>query len=307
MTRWTRDHGWMTCLGAGFEYSWWEDQGGLDFLLETQARSACQKTKQAYINKVLRLEWISQYFYKEDLSIVRMQGLPDPKSPWCSLGMMQRRRLSTTSGSSCGAGGGDSAIACPRHEMIHKVQNNKNSSNNNKIAQLLALQEEIKSPLFVPDVMSCDYRTGVVVIPAACCTSPQQTTDKVFFLPCFSGNPKQQLHIEQDAEMEYTLPLPPSFTSGTCQRYKLSLCVCTVHRAEQPIRITVSHGGSSKSHSPDTDYDVKMPYTVGMWQETEPIVIQVTAGDSGTKLRVIRPNQDDSKGFSFKEIRLVPV
>ena len=141
--------------------------------------------------------------------------------------------------------------------------------------------------------MTRSETTGAIVIPASSCSSPGRKQNKVSFLPSFSGG--EQLFVQQDATVEFTLALanvPP----GT---YNLTCCVCTVHRSEQPILLTVALGGKK---DPSADHVVKLPYTVGMWEETEPVTIEVGAA---TKLRFARPQQQ--YGFSFKEVRLVPV
>ena len=73
--------------------SWWGDQGGPDFLLETKARNACG-SESVFLQKVLRLQWIAS-FWNEQENMVKRYGMPSPKSPWYSLGMMQRRHLAT--------------------------------------------------------------------------------------------------------------------------------------------------------------------------------------------------------------------
>jgi len=276
MTRWTPNQGWCVCLGGGMWKSWWEDQGGPDFVLETKARSACESERQ-FMQKVLRLQWISQ-FWNEEKNVVRMKGLPDPKSPWCSLGMMQRRRL----------GGADTRHQDDKPQMLERISSN----NNNKIAQMLSLK---KANAIIGDPVSRDVKTGAIVIPATSCSSPSKKSKKVSFLPSFLGG--QQLFVQEDAEIEFTLS---SVDFDTARTYKLTCLVCTVHRSEEPILLTVMSG---EGNDPDAVHVVNMPYTVGMWEETEPVIVEV--GGAYNKLRLSRPKQP--KGFSFKEIRLVPV
>jgi hypothetical protein len=54
MTTWTLG-GWHVLLGAGWEYSWWGERGGMDFLLETQAREL-----QASFQENLRGTWAAR-------------------------------------------------------------------------------------------------------------------------------------------------------------------------------------------------------------------------------------------------------
>jgi len=270
MMRWTRN-GWCVCLGGGVWKSWWGDQCGNDFLLETTARCACG-TERAFLQKVLRVQWISAVL-GENTNMVRTKGLPDPKSPWRSLDMMQRRRL----GAACG-------------EDKNKPMFERANIDRNTIAQMRALNA---AKAITGDAVSCDANTGAIFIPASSCSSPGRKSPKVSFLPCFSGG--EQLFLTQDAEVEFTL----SSVNVSPGSYKLTCRVCTVHRSEQPIVLTVVTG---ETKDPDMIHEVKMPYTVGMWQETVPLIIEVGAT---TKLRFARPKQQ--YGFSFKEIILTPV
>ena len=91
MTRWTTN-GWDVCLGGGMWKSWWNDQGGLDFVLETKARAACA-SELIFLQKVYRLQWLAQYYYLEKTEAVRRNGQYDPNNPWYTLSMIQRQLL----------------------------------------------------------------------------------------------------------------------------------------------------------------------------------------------------------------------
>jgi len=276
MLRWTMTGGgeWCVCLGGGIWKSFWGDQTGSDFILEVNARRACASERE-FLQKVLRLQLVSAY-YKEDRKMVRGKGLPDPKNLWQSLDMMQRRRLGSASNKANRAG---------------KPMFERANIDRNRIAQTKALQD---AGVIQGDPVSRDATTGAIVIPASSCSSPGPKQKKVAFLPCFTGG--QQLLVQQDAEVEFTLKsadVPPG-------SYQLSCRVCTVHRSEEPILLTVATDGKN---DPNTVHAVNMPYTVGMWQDTEPVTIEV--GAATTKLHFARPKQQ--YGFSFKELRLVPV
>jgi hypothetical protein len=252
--------------------SWWEDQGGLDFLLETQARNACG-SETVFLQKVLRLQWIAS-FWSEKGDVVRRGGMPDPNSPWYSLGMMQRRRLA----------------AQATNELMFPPSG---WSKCNRIAKMLE-QQEVTPTLSEP--VSQDDDTGAIVIPASACSDPAKQTDKVLFLPSFVGG--QQLFVMKDAEIEYCVP-PNCLTSCSAQ-YKLTCRVSTAHRKEEPILLTV---GTASMEDPDTVHMIKLPYTMGLWEDTEALIVEL--GVSNSILRFARQNQPF--GFSIKEIRLIPV
>lgn len=218
------------------------------------------------MQKVLRLQWIAAY-HNENGNVVRMDGLPDPNNSWYSLGMMQRRRLA--------------AMAANMH-MFPDTR----GSTRNKISVMLEQQEARSIPC---DVLTHDHKTGRIVIPATANVNPTQSTNKVVFLPSFLGG--KQLFLKEDAEIEYSLP--HDFLTNEAAQFKLTCRVSTVHRKEQPILLTIG----------PTVYTVTLPYTMGLWADSKPVVVELEYATS--KLRFTRPNQ--MFGFSIKDITLLPV
>lgn len=241
------------------EYSWWEDQGGLDFYLETQARTACGSLK-TFAEKFLRLIWAAE-FYKEDQSNVRRHAIPDNCSPWCSLGMMQRLVI-----------------------VSHVEQNGTETlvRNVNDDPCVEAKIQRIRlHKLTAPHEITDDSKT--IVIPAATCSSPTSQTKKVLFMPSFLGG--QQLFIEEDAQVEFTLP------QSCLGDFELSLMVATAHRFEKNLSITCG----------DDAYEIPMMYTMALWGQTETVKVRL----STNKLVLNRVKQP--YGVSFREMRLVRV
>jgi hypothetical protein len=271
MARWTVDHGWTICLGAGFETSWWDDQCGNDFLLETQAREACGDSETVYARKVLRLQWLAR-FWNEKPDVVRRYGNVDPDNPWYSLEMMQRRRL---------------AASRPTVTKSQTPRPVHGSGTPNKIAIFRERQSMIPSDASI----ECDNVSGTIVIPAASCTSPTTTTEKVMFLPCFIGG--QQLYIMADAEVEYKVPA--DLLHGTeVQNYNLTCRVSTAHRQEQPLSLTIG---------PNV-YEITLPYTMALWGNSEPITISLDGAVADQTMKFSRNMQQF--GFSMRDITLIP-
>jgi hypothetical protein len=269
MARWTVDHGWSICLGAGFETSWWDDQCGNDFLLETQAREACGDSETVYARKVLRLQWLAR-FWNEKPDEVRRYGNVDPDNPWYSLEMIQRRRL---------------AASRPTESKTPRPA--RSSGMRNKIAYFRERQSMIPSGSSI----ECDA-SGTIVIPAASCTNPTTTTDKVMFLPCFIGG--QQLYIMADAEVEYQVPA--ELLRGTeAQNYNLTCRVSTAHRLEQPLSLTVG---------PNV-YEITLPYTMALWGSSEPVTICLDGSVADQTMKFSRNLQQF--GFSMRDITLTPI
>jgi hypothetical protein len=272
MMRWTRS-GWDTCLGAGIDVSWWEDRGGRDFWYEAHARNACggsdTSAAAAYAQQVLRLEWMGLW-KRENASHVRRQSRPDPNSVWYSLALLQRRRLASLA----------------THQLSHPIASEQGSIDN-KIAALLR-----KQPVSECEAMFVDHETGAIVIPAARYTA----SSKVTVLSSFSGG--QQLLVKEDGNIQYDVPMALLPTNAA--HYHLTCRVATAHRSEQPLSLTVTAGESSV-----TSATIPLPYTMGLWGETEPVQVAMDGTAGMIQLRLSRPHQQF--GFALKEVRLTPV
>jgi hypothetical protein len=95
--------------------------------------------------------------------------MPDPKSPWCALYMMQRKILAAAA-----AAVSDSP-----------------TRNGCKLMYPKSLQ-----------VIKVDDRRKII-IPAARCSNPKKATSNVLFMDSFLGG--NQLHLRSNATLEYTL------------------------------------------------------------------------------------------------------
>lgn len=323
MARWTSspEKGWMTCLGAGFEYSFWNDRCGLDFYLETQARKeSCNGMDDgiaaknmggntdhdmAFWQLVLRLEGMARIMGENDNS-VRGKMLPDPQQLWYALSLMQRQRIVTNA---------------PKSDHNKETKRQSGQSNcvtdvHNQIAALLSDHHQTPS---TSRVMVQDD-DGTIIIPATSCSKPTESTKDVLFMKSFLGG--GQLFIGHNCEVEYTLDhdiLSASIghtrtrrrktckaantSSLTATTYQMSLYMTTVHRGENPMMLTVTTNN-------DTVFlvAVPVPYTEGMWLETEPVVFDLGGADG--KDPVIAKLNFERKsmlgGIAVKYIKLTP-
>jgi hypothetical protein len=272
MSRWT-SQGWMTCFGKGFQHSYWGSRSGSDFLLETQARSAAE-SDEAYLQQVLRLEWMGQFCNENNKSV---RGcMPDPKSPWWSLSLMQRKIMAAAaadvSDSSNRKGG---KLVYPKSLQVTKA-------------------EQLKERPATCEVMANDG--GTIIIPAATCSNIKGA---VKFMDSFLGG--KQLHLKPKTKLEYNLP--SDLLTPSVKKYNLTCLICTVHRGEKPILLTVakdSVGGAVAALS------IEFHYTMGKWEETVPVVVELGGPDvTNTKLTFAR--QTKLNGITVKEIKLTPI
>ena len=253
--------------------SWWNDQGGLDFVLETKARAACA-SELIFLQKVYRLQWLAQYYYLEKTEVVRRNGQYDPNNPWYTLSMIQRQLLVNNKTSK-------QILVFPAH---HRGKN-----------QL----ERIST--YCSAEATANNTPGVIIIPATSCLP----NNKIMSMPSFLGG--EQLFVKDDAEIVYEIDvnllgtrheLPVNcIRNDAALSYSLSCRIATAHRSEQNISLTIN--GTSV-------YNISMPYTTALWGDTEPINIDIDATNRQTvTLRFQRPKQN--YGFAFREFQMTPL
>ena len=131
---------------------------------------------------------------------------------------------------------------------------------------------------------------GVLTIPAVATSRPRKSTRKIVFMPSNLGG--KQLHYGRNggAEVfEYTFDAP---AAGA---YELTARVVTPSW-KQRLRITANDAA--------TPVDLALPHTVGLWERTDPVVVELRAGQN--VLRFQHASDGYAKGFTIRDFRLVP-
>jgi hypothetical protein len=286
MTRWTSDvglGGWTVCLGAGWEFSWWEDdryggqtRHGPDFLEETRARTA-GKGSDSYYETVVLFECLAECLGEtvvEDFSLAK---------PWRSLALAQRKQLAREFGVAAAALERESASegynASARDEPSVSV---KRASHCERVWIRL---------------------DGTIVIPAASFVNPEKPSDDVLVMKSFLGG--DQLHLEHGGSVEYKLPS----TGGS---FALSAKVVNVHRDQKPVLVNIVNNNLETGDDDDDDgfelihlpqgQELEIQYTGGVWEETKSIRVELSSGD---RLKLSR--NVPCWGLSIKEIFLRPI
>jgi len=130
---------------------------------------------------------------------------------------------------------------------------------------------------------------GVITIPAAACSKPTNSTRKIIFMESNLGG--MQLHygrLGEPEEFEYTFDAPKA------GKYALSARVVTPSW-KQHLQVTVSDAKEPT--------DIALPFTVGMWDKTEPVEVTLVKGRN-----VMRFSREGPvKGLTIKEFTLRPV
>lgn len=267
MSRWTMKQQWMTCLGAGFEYSWWNDRGspyrgGNDFYLETCARMACPSDL-VYLSKVQRIEWMAFVAGESDKSIRTQSPVPATAAPWYALSMMQRRIVSAKGPVQ------ETQLKSPRKLLQTKLET-------------VVAQPDTDGPMEWTSV-------GKLVIPAAAFSQKNQLDVAKSYL----GG--RQAFLHGDGSVEYQIP-SQILLSVNSSSLSLQIRICTVHRQEEPLKLT-----ATSVNGESTLTDIVVPYTMGEWGMTEPIQLP-----SKLKSIKINRNKQPF-GISYKDLILTPV
>jgi hypothetical protein len=131
--------------------------------------------------------------------------------------------------------------------------------------------------------------TGVITIPAAATTKPTKSTGKILFLNSNLGG--KQLHYSRTGghqTFEY------QFDAPAAGKYELTARVVTPSWRQNVLLMI----NGSKSA-----VDIPLPFTVGMWDTTKPVVVELKKG----KNHFLFKREGGVKGITIKDFTLTPV
>jgi murein DD-endopeptidase MepM/ murein hydrolase activator NlpD len=132
-------------------------------------------------------------------------------------------------------------------------------------------------------------QAGVITIPAAACSKPTKSTGKIIFMRSTLGG--MQLHYSRNGKpeaFEYTFDAPAA------GKYALTARVVTPSW-KQSLLLTVN--------GTETPTDIALPFTVGMWDKTQPVMVSLVKGRN-----VLRFSRNEPvKGLTIKDFTLRPV
>jgi hypothetical protein len=206
MSRWT-PNGWVICLGAWWSVAWNGPQGGLDFLLDSQARES-----EDY-QHVLRAQWMGDAFAEEDVNIgPGKYGIGG--GFWESLAFVKKQLI----------------VKKAEMKALELVGGMELGESDNLIGdekgETIDIPEEFTEIKVAED--------GSITIPAVACYSPRESSDRIIFLK--SWDKGYQLHysrLGQRPELfKYRVELPAE------TEYELTADVATVSlNSELLVRI----------------------------------------------------------------------
>ncbi len=214
LSHWTPD-GWTICLGAWWSVAYCGPQGGLDILLETQAREFPEEFR-----KVLRAQWIGDALGEEDVSI-RHYGKGG--GFWESLAFCKKQAV----------------VKDAEIKALELTGGMKLGESDELIGDETGLAVEIPEDQR-QIVVAGD---GVITIPGVACYSPRKPSDRVVFMKSWGEG--SQIHygrLGQRPELiKYRIEVPAA------GEYELTARVSTVsNKQEMVLRMNreepVSHG-----------------------------------------------------------------
>jgi len=130
---------------------------------------------------------------------------------------------------------------------------------------------------------------GVITIPAVACSKPANSTAKIIFMKSYLGG--MQLHysrLGKPEEFEYTFDAPAA------GNYALTARVVTPSWKQH---LLVAVNGA------ETPTDIALPFTVGMWDKTQPVEVTLVKGRN-----VLRFSRNEPvKGLTIKDFTLKPL
>lgn len=270
MTTWSPDAGWHTLLGAGWPSCWWGERGGPDFYLEAQAREL-----RSDFQRVLRGQWVGKALGEDPAGTNWGKGGSGgygQGGPWSAL-MLYAKKIAVAS-----------APAVPRAVDASIVPT--------KVEALLA-----KWPTPVPTPNATVRADGTIVVPAASYASKNRSASVSVMKsagPLDAG--EQLLHggCASTVGPPCLEPLSSTFTYtldgvAAAGAYYLTSNFTTWHM-DQDLSVSVNGGAA---------VPVPVFYTVGWWNETLPIQVDLAKGAN-----TLTFSRTSTRALVFKEFFL---
>jgi len=264
LVRWTPD-GWVTCLGGGWGAGWTRTLYGVD--RNFLATTQARALGDSFM-KVKRAHWIGDVMEEPRVYgfHTRNKKVPSPGF-WNAVALNTQRALIA-----------NAETLAPVGEEIAEADDAREA--------LLFSDTEMTKKDREVDI----DRSGVIRIPAVATREPGESTKKIKFLPSTLGG-FQLLYARggNPEDFEYRIDAP---RSGL---YTLTARVVTPSW-QQKLLISVNDDEEA--------VELELPHTVGLWEETKPIQLQLKRGKN--TLRFSHTTSGKPKGFAIHELTLSP-
>ncbi|CAB9516926.1 Sulfatase-modifying factor enzyme 1 [Seminavis robusta] len=247
----------------GSNLGYWHDRDYLDFTYEAFMRK--KMGDEFYCRKVDILMWM---FLFENGG--KSEGLwkHKPDTPWTNLAQIQRKRW------------GDTGKPFP-------VPDNFQCEVRTKISDLQQREDPKNEEMVFQD-------DGTIIVPA----SAHEGQKAVTFAKCLEGG--KQFNVGEMWWIEYKIPgdkLP-----SDRKRFKLTVRVASTHDEDpNPFQCIVT--SAHHSEKPMSEHSIPFPYTKGLWEETEPVEIEL-GGGGDERLKFMR--QKPCWPVTVRDFKLTP-
>jgi len=276
LAHWTPD-GWVTVFGAHWTHNRFRGQCGLDFELESRARSKPDENHQVH-----RANWLGDAF--GETIVNRMDfgvggGLWKSLAHYKKLAIVQDTKMIALA--AVGAEFAESNVAAESPNSDFVLDEDWPLKKVEQVFPQVELNEADKT-------ITTD-KNGVITIPIAACSKPL-STEKIRFMKSYDDK-FVQLHYNlagiRPELRSYTVTLPEA------GKYNFTASVVTV---------TMDRSFTIRANRRDM-HNISLPLTVGDWMETKPVPMELKAGRNKLQLTLRSPN----KGLSIRNFTLTPV
>jgi len=279
------NYDWAICLGGpNWNKSYWDGLNGDDFSMDVKARA---HGDQAY-GKVLMLQWIAKVV--GETPIGTLPTAYDRKNWkqrcfWGHLSWLQKRILAQKSLEK--DRDGNISLRIPRDTLCN-----------------LTMEERLRATKdhYQIHVDYIDPIGGIITIPAASFQDAKRRQNIIVMRSYLveGKNNNMQVHLRGDGCLEYGLNLR-NFLIKETTKYALTLRVVNVSANLKPLNVSIKSGTSEEC----TVHSVKIPYTMGQWQYTLPLLIELDVQNHNTIC--FYRDDPDALGLSIKDFVLKPI
>jgi hypothetical protein len=151
-----------------------------------------------------------------------------------------------------------------------------------ELAEANEREQKVESAAVAEEDQRAAVQNGIITIPAVAHSKP---TGKSSAMKSFAGG--MQLHCLGGFKADYVLEAP------SAGKYTLSARVATVQDG-QKFRLSANSAGQP--------IETAVPYTLGMWEQTEPVEVSLVQGENTINFELI----PGSRGVTIKEFTLTP-
>ena len=271
LAHWTPD-GWVVCLGGRWGVGWangpnkWPTKGrrnGRNSDLDFLATTQARNSRKSFL-QVKRAQWIGDILGEKRAYGFRTN---DPEF-WYAISFYRQNEI----------------IEEAKAKTLPAVGEELGEANESKVKYAIE-----SATITEADRKIVLGKDGLITIPAVACSKPTKSTGKIIFMPSKLGG--KQLHYSRTGKPE---TFEYAFEAPTEGKYALTARVVTPSW-KQHLLLQVN--------SDKKQVDIALPFTVGMWENTEPVEITLEKGRN--VLRFSRAAQ--VKGVTIKNFTLKPL